>query len=105
MSFNKIKAFASAMRDLLALAFTPVVTFISIWLIAILAYGNWTTDTQQLRLNYIGIISIISIVLVGLGGQWFQRNRLTALKGTGPGGVSFDLSTAPDDDTKTTGQV
>jgi hypothetical protein len=105
VSFNRIKAFASAMRDLFALAFTPVVTVMSIWLICILAYGNWTADTQQQRLNYIGAISIIAIILVGVGGQWFQRNRVTALKGTGPGGVSFDIATAPDDDNKPTGQV
>lgn len=96
MNFDKLNDFSSAIRNLLALAFTPVVTGISIWLIAILAYGHWDHNTEEQRIYFIGVIAILNSVLVGLGGQWFQRNRLAGLKGTAPGGVSFDLTTAAD---------
>jgi hypothetical protein len=95
MTIEKAKQLASLGRDFLALLFTPVVTGVAIWLIAILAYWNWTPSTEAQRINYLGAIAIISIVLVALGGQWFQRNRLAGLKATGLGG-SFDLEVAAD---------
>jgi hypothetical protein len=98
MNYEAIKDFASAARDILALCFTPVVTGLAIWLINILAYMPWAKDTETLRINYLGAIAIVSIILVALGGQWFQRNRLAGLKATGLGG-SFDMTTSPDPDT------
>lgn len=97
MNYAAIKDFASAARDVLALCFTPVVTCIAVWLIWILAYWPWTSDTEVQRINYLGALAIIAIVLVALGGQWFQRNRLAGLKATGLGG-SFDVTTAPDNE-------
>jgi hypothetical protein len=84
---------ASNLRDWLALAFTPVVTVISVGLVAILTWGPWAADTQKQRLDYIGPIAIAAIIIVGLGGQWFQRNRLEALKFTAPGGFGGEVST------------
>lgn len=83
--------FASAGRDVLALLFTPVVTGICCWLISILAYGAWAAETQEQRINYLGALAIVSIVLVGFGGQWFQRNRLEKLKFTGPAGIGGEI--------------
>jgi hypothetical protein len=87
-----VKAWTSAARDVLALFFTPIVTAILIWLIVILAYGAWEAKTQELRINYLGALAISFSVLIGLGGQWFQRNRLNTLKFNGPGGISGELN-------------
>lgn len=96
--FDRVKAWASAGRDVFALFFTPVLSAILVWLICILAYGAWGADTQAQRINYLGALSIALAVLIGLGGQWFQRNRLNALKAQGPGGVSGEISMSDDDD-------
>jgi len=96
--FDRVKAWASAGRDVFALLFTPVLSVILVWLICILAYGAWEADTQAQRINYLGALSIALAVLIGLGGQWFQRNRLNALKAQGPGGVSGEISMSDDDD-------
>ncbi|MBI1405717.1 MAG: hypothetical protein GC145_06280 [Caulobacter sp.] len=91
-----VSAWASAARDVLALLFTPVATLICIWLICILAYGAWAADTQALRIQFLGGLAILFAILVGLGGQWFQRNRLEKLKVTGPGGFSGEIDTDAD---------
>ncbi len=93
---DRIRDGASAARDVLALLFTPVVTIIAAWLICILAYGAWATETQAQRIHYLGAVGLLAVVLVGLGGQWFQRNRLERLKLTGPGGFGGEVETAPD---------
>ncbi len=104
-----IKAWASAARDVLALLFTPVVTVLAIWLICILAYGAWHANTQVTRIHYLGAVAILLVVLVALGGQWFQRNRLERLKVQGPGGISGEIETkaegAPSVTTTTTTEV
>jgi hypothetical protein len=38
-------------------------------------------------------VAIIAVVLVGFGGQWFQRNRLEKLKLSGPGGFGGEIET------------
>jgi hypothetical protein len=90
---DRVKSAASAARDVLALLFTPVVTAIACWLIAILAYGAWAENTQLKRLDYLGALAMVALVLVGLGGQWFQRTRLEKLKVQGPGGFGGELET------------
>jgi hypothetical protein len=87
---------ASTLRDWLALAFTPVVTAISVGLISILTWGPWTAETQKQRLDYIGPIAVISIIIVALGGQWFQRVRLEKLSVSGPGGLGGEIETEAD---------
>lgn len=99
MTSDKVKAWASAARDVLALLFTPVVTLLAVWLICILAYGAWQADTQAQRINYLGALAILLVVLIGLGGQWFQRNRLERLKVQGPGGISGEIETQADQTT------
>lgn len=97
MSFaDRVKAWASAGRDVFALFFTPVMSVILIWLICILAYGAWEADTQAQRINFLGALSIALAVLIGLGGQWFQRNRLEKLKVSGPGGFGGEIETQAD---------
>lgn len=103
--FDRVKAWASAGRDVFALFFTPVLSVILIWLICILAYGAWEAETQAQRINFLGALSIALAVLIGLGGQWFQRNRLNALKAQGPGGVSGEISMSDDDDSPPTVKV
>jgi hypothetical protein len=93
---DRIRAAASAARDVLALLFTPVITLLVIWLVCIFAYGAWTADTQPLRLHYLGGALIGLVGLVGLGGQWFQRNRLKELKVRGPGGIGGAIETEAD---------
>lgn len=88
---NSIKAKASAARDILALLFTPVVTMLLIWLICVLAYGSWTNNVETIRLHYLGAVCIILASLVGLGGQWFQRQRVANLK-VAAFGATVDLS-------------
>ena len=90
---QSVKEWASAARDVLALLFTPVVTLIAGWLIYILAYRPWAEGTQEQRINYLGAVAIIAVVLVGFGGQWFQRNRLEKLKLSGPGGFGGEIET------------
>ena len=94
--FDRVKAWASAGRDVFALLFTPVLSIILVWLICILAYGAWEADTQAQRINYLGALSIALAVLIGLGGQWFQRNRLEKLKVSGPGGFAGEIETQAD---------
>ena len=93
MRSDLVKEWASAARDVLALLFTPVVTLIAGWLIYILAYRPWAEGTQEQRINYLGAVAIIAVVLVGFGGQWFQRNRLEKLKLSGPGGFGGEIET------------
>lgn len=95
-AFDRVKAWASAGRDVFALLFTPVLTILLIWLIFILAYGAWEADTQGQRINYLGALSICLAVLIGLGGQWFQRNRLEKLKVSGPGGFGGEIEAQAD---------
>lgn len=99
---DRVKAWASAGRDVFALLFTPVLTILLIWLIFILAYGAWEADTQGQRINYLGAVSICLSILIGLGGQWFQRNRLEKLKVSGPGGFGGEIETQADTTTVTT---
>jgi hypothetical protein len=98
MTSDRVKAWASAGRDIFALFFTPVLTVLLVWLICILAYGAWAADTQAQRINYLGGLAIALAVLIGLGGQWFQRNRLEALKAQGPGGFGGEVRMGDDDD-------
>lgn len=95
-SFIKVcRDTASVGRDLLALLFTPVVTIIGVWLICILAYGAWTADTQTQRINFLGGLAIGFATLIGLGGQWFQRNRIDHLKVSSPAG-NVEIQTEED---------
>lgn len=94
--FDRVKAWASAARDVFALLFTPVLSVILVWLVCILAYGAWGADTQAQRINFLGALSIALAVLIGLGGQWFQRNRLEKLKVSGPGGFGGEIETQAD---------
>lgn len=98
---DKIKLWASAARDILALMFTPVVTVLVVWLICILAYGAWAAETETQRINYLGAVAILLAILIGLGGQWFQRNRLDKLKFTGPGGFGGEVETEAESEAAT----
>lgn len=98
-TIDQIKGWASAARDVFALLFTPVLTVLLVWLICILAYGAWAADTQAQRINYLGALSICLAGLIGLGGQWFQRNRLEKLKVSGPGGFGGEIETQAEGET------
>jgi hypothetical protein len=95
MRSELVKEWASAARDVLALLFTPVATVISATVIAIMAGWcvTWTVESELARINWLGSIGVIYAVLVGLGGQWFQRNRLEKLKLSGPGGFGGEIET------------
>lgn len=97
---TRVRAWASAARDLMALLFTPVVTGVLAWLVCILAYGRWGAGSEGLRLHYLGAALILLCVLVGLGGQWMQRNRLERLSLRGPGGIGGDVETEAEADTE-----
>jgi len=47
-------------------------------------------------------VAIIAVVLVGFGGQWFQRNRLEKLKLSGPGGFGGEIETEAEPTVTTT---
>lgn len=87
------RPWASAVRDLMALLFTPVVTGLLVWLVCILAYGGWGAGSEGVRLHYLGAAMILLCVLVGLGGQWMQRNRVERLSLRGPGGFGGEIET------------
>lgn len=93
-----VRAWASVARDLMALLFTPVVTGVLAWLVCILAYGRWGPGSEGLRLHYLGAALILLCVLVGLGGQWMQRNRLERLSLRGPGGFGGEIETEAEAD-------
>jgi hypothetical protein len=90
---DRIKDWASAVRDAFGVLFTPVVTVLAGVLVWIFAWGAWDADTEPQRLNYLGAALIMSVALVGLGGQWLQRTRVERLKGSGPGGLGFEIET------------
>jgi len=89
-----IRDWASAGRDVLALLFTPVNTAVSVFLICILAgwFTQWGQPTEIERIRLLGVIAVIYAMLVGFGGQWFQRNRLEKLKfSAGKDGISGEV--------------
>jgi hypothetical protein len=92
----RIKLSASAARDVLALLFTPMVTILAVWVICIIAYGEWSTNVETVRIHYLGALCVVLVSLVGMGGQWFQRNRVSALKVTAFG-AAVDLANSADE--------
>lgn len=88
---ESVRLWASVARDWFALFYTPLMTVQGWVLIAILADGKRTISDQ--RVAAIATLAYITTILVGLGGMWFQRNRLEALKFSAPGGFGGEVST------------
>lgn len=77
-------------RDWAAILYTPVLTFCAAGLVLVIWLGPWPDATAGQRLNFLGWTLIGSLGLIGLGTFFLQR-RTVNLKGTTPGGGSFEV--------------
>lgn len=82
------------LREIAAIAFTPVVSTILCVLIYIFAYGNWSSDMERTRLELLGGIAIAVTALVALGALWLQRIQITSFKMVNDklGSIELDLT-------------
>lgn len=84
-------------RDWAAILYTPVLTFCAVGQVLVIWLGPWPDSTAALRLQFLGWGMIANLGLIGLGTFFLQR-RTVNLKGTTPGGGSFEVEnvTAPE---------
>lgn len=84
-------------RDWAAILYTPVLTFCAVGQVLVIWLGPWPESTAGLRLQFLGWGMISNLGLIGLGTFFLQR-RTVNLKGTTPGGGSFEVEnvTAPE---------
>lgn len=84
-------------RDWAAILYTPVLTICAVGQVLVIWLGPWPDDTAALRLQFLGWGMIGNLGLIGLGTFFLQR-RTVNLKGTTPGGGSFEVEnvTAPE---------
>lgn len=85
-----------ALKELLALAFTPVCTLIALWLIWSFMYGPWTIESERLRLIALGCTLGGYVVLQGLGGLWLQGRGIDRVSVKGPGGFEAEVDAERD---------
>lgn len=77
-------------RDWAAILYTPVLTFCAVGQVLVIWLGPWPESTAALRLQFLGWGMIVNLGLIGLGTFFLQR-RTVNLKGTTPGGGSFEV--------------
>lgn len=84
-------------RDWAAILYTPILTLCGAGLVWIIVWGGWPVETASQRLTFLGWTLIGLLFLIALGTFFLQR-RTVNLKGTTPGGGSFEVEniTQPD---------
>lgn len=81
-------------RDWCAILYTPVLTLCAAGLVWIIVWGGWPADTAAQRLTFLGWTLMGLLVLIGLGTFFLQR-RTVDVKGTLPGGATFEIDNVP----------